>query len=91
MIADLKQFISAELHQQTSEQTAQLRDEMHTIRDELRGEIVEVRSELNAKIDTTRDEILDAIGETTSVRNEIVDEQIAGLDVRITKLERQTA
>ncbi len=74
-IDDLKQFIGAELSQQTSVLEERLEQKLE--------------EKLTQKLEETKNEILDALGETMGVRNEIVDNQIADIDTRVTRLERR--
>lgn len=74
-IADLKQFIGTTISQQTSD----LREELNAISKDLK--------KLYEKVD----EISSAIAESLDATSEHVDNQINGNEVRISKLEQNTA
>lgn len=79
-IQDLKQFISATVHQEISGLEERLENKIDTKFDIL-----------DKKIDNRSDEILSAIGETTSDRFDTVEEDVKNLDTRVTKLESNPA
>lgn len=84
-IADLKQFISAELYQQT----AQLEER---ITESVTERVTEsVTANMHAIVDEAKNEILDAIGDTVARRDEVVDEQLGDHERRLTRLEQSAA
>ena len=79
-IQDLKQFISATVHQ-----------EIAGLEERLENKIVTKFDILDKKIDDRSDEIISAIGDTTSDRFDSVEEDVKSLDNRVTKLESNPA
>ena len=78
VIADLKQFISAEIRQQTAHLAT--KEDLRTMRDDL-----------SQKIEDTKTEILEAVGDSLSTYASATDEQLQKHDHRITRLEHKAA
>ena len=76
-IADLKQFISAEMHQHTTQLEIRLEKKIHKVVNEVVGD--------------AKNEILEAIGDTMTTRDEVVDEQLTDHEHRLTRLEQKAA
>jgi hypothetical protein len=76
VIADLKQFIVAQMAQQLSE-----------LRSELRQDISRVEKKLEKKIDNLSASVAEALDKS----NEVIEKQLKNHERRIVRLERKTA
>ncbi len=81
VIADLKQFITATVSQQTATLKTEIAADTERIIDEKVG----------AMIADAKQEILEAVGDSMTTHSEVIDEQIADLDTRVTRLEQRAA
>lgn len=103
MIADLKQFFSAELSQlegrltgeisEVKQDVAGLKQDVAGLKQDVAGlkqDVAGLKQDV-ARLDAKTDEILDAVGDIMAKRDAAVDEQISDHEVRITKLERRHA
>lgn len=85
-INDLKQFIAATVHQEVG-------GVVDGVEGKLEGKFSEIHlqlEKLDRKIDDKAEEILEAIADTLGSRVEIVEEDVKGLDTRVTKLESKS-
>lgn len=78
-LADLKQFTAATVSQQLTSSSTDLKQEIHSLRDELKQDI----KQLDKKID----DLSDSVAEAMKTGNDAVDTQLKDHEVRLTKPE----
>lgn len=90
LLADLKQFITATVSQQTSELSA----EISRVDEKLSNEISRINGKLSAEIsrvDEKLDQIAGSIADALDATHQTTDEQLRGHEHRIARLEHKTA